>query len=78
MRDNMYKIFLNFKVVTLTPIACLWTLKCHIKLFSQGQSYSENKVPHFWTPDIKGFSKQDRSLSRLRCNGHHVFGIEVE
>ena len=78
MRDNTYKIFLNFKVVTLTPIACLWTLKCHIKLFSQGQSYSENKVPHFWTPDIKGFRKQDRSLSRLRCNGHHIFGIEVE
>ena len=78
MRDNTYKIFLNFKIVTLTLIACLLTVKCHTKLFSQGQSYSENKVPHFWRQDIKGLSKHGRSLSRLRRNGHHVFGLEVE
>ena len=78
MKDNTYKTLLNFKIIALTPIACLLTLKCHTKLCSQGQSYNKNEVLQFWMPDIKELSKHDRSLSHFGRNSHHVFGLKVE
>ena len=62
---------------------CQWSQKIIHKLLPNlklsktvGPGFMKRQVLHFWTPHIKGLSKHDRSLSCLRPNSHHVYGLE--